>query len=270
MIEVRDVYYTYPNGVEALRGVSLSIDRGEFVAIMGENGAGKTTLIKHFNGLLKPTKGTVLVDGVDTSKSTVARLSRKVGIVFQNPENQFFCESVYDEVAFALRNFGFPEDEIDAMVVETLRRLGLERYAKKSPFLLSGGEKKRVAIASVLVWNPDYVVMDEPTVGQDYRAKVELLNLIDELLDEGRAVVVVTHDVEFVAECEPRVVLMSRGRIRADGDAHEVFSDFDLLSRASVAPPQSARFTKIVFGKPEALNVEEAFKLVSARLGVGG
>jgi len=270
LIEVRDVYFTYPNGVQALRGVSLSVDRGEFVAIMGENGAGKTTLIKHFNGLLKPTRGTVLVDGVDTRKSTVAQLSRKVGIVFQNPENQFFCESVYDEVTFALKNFGFPEDEIEERVTETLRRFGLEKYAKRSPFLLSGGEKKRVAIASVLAWDPEYVVMDEPTVGQDYRSKTELLNLIYTLLDEGRAVVVVTHDVEFVAECEPRVVLISQGRILADGEAHEVFSDFGLLSKASVVPPQSARFTQMVFGQPRALNVEEAVRLLSSMLGVGG
>lgn len=150
MIEVRDVYFTYPNGVEALKGVSLKVPDGDFVAIMGQNGAGKTTLVKHFNGLLKPFKGRVLVDGVDTSKISVAMLARKVGFVFQNPDHQLFSESVEQEIAFGLRNFGFKENVIENRVTWALNLLALTQYRKTSPFMLSGGERKRVALASVL------------------------------------------------------------------------------------------------------------------------
>ncbi|MEM3440310.1 MAG: ABC transporter ATP-binding protein, partial [Candidatus Bathyarchaeia archaeon] len=178
MIEVEGLVFRYPNGFEALRGVDLRIGDGEFVAIMGENGAGKTTLVKHFNGLLKPTGGRVLIDGLDTKGASVAELSRSVGLVFQNPDRQLFSETVRDEVAFALRNFGFSDEIIDKRVKRILRLLDLSEYADTSPFLLSGGERKRVALASVLVWDPKHVVLDEPTIGQDYLQKERLRNLI--------------------------------------------------------------------------------------------
>ncbi|MGB9134353.1 MAG: ABC transporter ATP-binding protein [Candidatus Bathyarchaeia archaeon] len=139
MIEAKDVYFTYPSGVEALKGVSLAIRDGEFVAIMGQNGAGKTTLVKQFNGLLKPTKGEVLVDSVSTRDASVARLSRNVGFVFQNPDSQLFCETVEEEVAFALRNFGFKETTLKKRITWALNLLGLAEYRKTSPFMLSGG-----------------------------------------------------------------------------------------------------------------------------------
>ncbi|HUV98349.1 MAG TPA: ABC transporter ATP-binding protein, partial [Candidatus Paceibacterota bacterium] len=181
MIEVKDIYFTYPNDVEALKGVSLTIQDGEFVAIMGQNGAGKTTLVKHFNGLLKPTKGEVLVDGTNTKDTSVARLARNVGFVFQNADNQLFCETVEEEVAFALRNFGFKEVTLKKRVTWALNLLGLTEYRKTSPFMLSGGERKRVALASVLAWNPKVVVMDEPTIGQDYEQKEKLRQFIVQL-----------------------------------------------------------------------------------------
>ena len=148
MIEAQDIYFTYPNDVEALKGISLTIQNGEFVAIMGQNGAGKTTLVKHFNGLLKPTKGKVLIDEVDTTKVSVATLARNVGFVFQNPDHQLFSETVEDEIAFALKNFGFKENVTKRRVTWALNLLGLTQYRKTSPFMLSGGERKRVALAS--------------------------------------------------------------------------------------------------------------------------
>mgnify|MGYP000159065988 CR=1 FL=1 len=238
MIEVRDVYFTYPNGVEALKGVSLTIRDGEFVAVMGRNGAGKTTLVKHFNGLLKPTRGEVLVDGVSTREVSVASLARKVGFVFQNPDHQLFCETVEEEIAFALRNFGFEESVIRRRVDWALNVLDLERYRKTSPFMLSGGERKRVALASVLAWDPKIIVLDEPTIGQDYRQKERLQQFISQLNAQGKTVVIVTHDVEFVAECRPRVVLMADGRIVADGRAEEVLTNPQLVEKASVLPPE--------------------------------
>jgi len=238
-IEVQDVWYVYPTGVEALRGVSLTVHEGDFVVIMGPNGAGKTTLVKTLNGLLKPTRGRVLVDGMDTREATVAELARKVGLVFQNPDHQLFCETVEEEIAFALRNFGFPEEEIARRVEWALRTFGLEEYRDASPLALSGGEKKRVALASVLVWDPKYLVLDEPTLGQDHAQKEVLRKLISGLLGE-RAVVMVTHDMEFVVDFRPlpRVVLLAEGRVLANGRAEEVLTDEELLRQASLLRPQ--------------------------------
>ena len=167
MILVEGVWFTYPDGPTALRGVSLKVNNGERVAIMGENGAGKTTLVKCFNGLLKPQKGVILVNGLDTRKATVAELSRRVGFVFQNADDQLFSDTVFSEVAFALRNFGFPKNQVRSRVGKILRILDLDRYRNASPFSLSGGERKRVSLASTLCFDPETIVLDEPTIGQD-------------------------------------------------------------------------------------------------------
>ena len=238
MIEVKDVYYTFPNGIEALKGVSITIRDSEFVAIMGQNGAGKTTLVKHFNGLLKPTKGEVILDGTNTRETSVAKLARNVGFVFQNPDHQLFCESVEEEIAFGLRNFGFEESLTKKRVDWALNLLDLIEYRQTSPFLLSGGERKRVALASVLAWDPKTVVLDEPTIGQDHQQKEKLRQFIVQLNSQGKTVVVVTHDVEFVAESNPRVVLMTGGKIVADGVAEEILTNEKLVTTASIVPPQ--------------------------------
>jgi energy-coupling factor transport system ATP-binding protein len=238
MISVENVSFHYPGGGEVLRDVSLKINDGEFVAIMGENGAGKTTLVKMFNGLLKPTEGKVSVDGVGTSEKSVAQLSRDVGLIFQNPDHQLFAETVAEELSFSLRNFGFGEDVIERRVTGLLNTLDLDRYRSSSPFILSGGERKRVALAAILVWDPKHIIMDEPTIGQDYLQKDRLRNFIVQLVSQGKTIVIVTHDVEFVAECKPRVVLLSRGRIIGDGPAVEILTDHSLVQRASLVMPQ--------------------------------
>jgi energy-coupling factor transport system ATP-binding protein len=238
MIEVKDIYYTFASGVEALKGVSLNIPDGEFLAIMGQNGAGKTTLVKHFNGLLKPTKGEVVVDGKNTREMSVAKLARNVGFVFQNPDHQLFCESVEEEIAFGLRNFGFEDSLTKKRIDWALNLLDLLDYRQTSPFLLSGGERKRVALASVLAWDPRTVVLDEPTIGQDHQQKEKLRQFIVQLNSQGKTVVVVTHDVEFVAESNPRVVLMAEGKIVGDGIAEEILTNEKLVAQASIVPPQ--------------------------------
>jgi energy-coupling factor transport system ATP-binding protein len=238
MIEAENVHFVYPNGVEALKGVSLVIREGEFVAIMGQNGAGKTTLIKHFNGLLKPTKGSVRVNGMETTKTSVASLARNVGFVFQNPDHQLFSETVEEEIAFALKNFGFEADVIEKRISWALNLLGLEQYRKTSPFLLSGGERKRVALASILAWDPQTLVLDEPTIGQDYQQKEKLRQFIIQMQTQGKTVIIVTHDVEFVAECNPRVVLMKEGRIVADGEGKGILTNPEVLAQSSVVLPQ--------------------------------
>jgi energy-coupling factor transport system ATP-binding protein len=238
MIEVRDLFFTYPSGVEALKGINLDIKDGEFIAIMGQNGAGKTTLVKHFNGLLKPTRGKIVVDGQDTTKTSVATLARDVGFVFQNPDHQLFNETVEQEIAFGLKNFGFKQDVIEKRVTWALNLLALTEYRTTSPFMLSGGERKRVALASVLAWEPKALILDEPTIGQDYQQKEKLRQFILQLRTQEKIIIVVTHDVEFVAESNPRVLLMSEGQIIADGDAKEVLTDTSAVAAASIVPPQ--------------------------------
>lgn len=240
MISVENVSFSYPGGPEVLHNLNLRINDGEFVAIMGENGAGKTTLVKMFNGLLKPAQGRVLVDGVETCERSVAQLSRNVGLIFQNPDHQLFAETVAEELAFSLRNFGFKEEVIQRRVTNLLTALDLERYAASSPFVLSGGERKRVALAAILVWDPKHVIMDEPTIGQDYLQKDRLRNFIMQLQSQEKTVVIVTHDVEFVAECKPRVVLLSQGRVIADGSAVNILTDRHLVEQSSLVMPQIA------------------------------
>ncbi len=273
ILELEDIHYTYPTGVKAIDGVSLTIDRGEFIAIMGENGAGKTTLVKHFNGLLRPQRGRVLVDGVDSSKMSVAALARKVGLVFQNPDDQLFAESVEEEIRFALRNFGFDEEVIERRVEWALNLLDIGRYRGSSPFTLSGGERKRVALASVLAWDPDVVVLDEPTIGQDYAQKERLRHFLMQLRTRGKTIVIVTHDVEFVAENRPRVVLMAGGRIIADGPVERIMSDVESLKRASITPPEIAKAFRGLsdLGLPgDVFDVEEAAELLLRSLREAG
>lgn len=269
MIEVQDVYFTYPSGVEALKGIQLTIQDGEFVAVMGQNGAGKTTLVKHFNGLLKPTKGKVSIDGVDTTKVSVASLARNVGFVFQNPDHQLFSETVEDEIAFALKNFGFKEDIIGRRVTWALNLLGLAQYRKSSPFMLSGGERKRVALASVLAWNPKILILDEPTIGQDYQQKEKLRQFILQMKAQRKTVIIVTHDVEFVAECDPRVLLMLEGKIVVDGEAKKVLTNPKVLTQASIVPPQIAQiFLELSeFGLPQ--NIIDLYEAQEILLKVG-
>jgi energy-coupling factor transport system ATP-binding protein len=264
---VERLRFIYPNGYEALRRIDLRIQDGEFLAIMGENGAGKTTLVKTFNGLLRPTEGRVLVDGTDTTRTSVAVLARDVGLVFQNPDHQLFCETVKDEVAYSLKNFGYPLDVVERRVKGILETLDLMPHIDSSPFMLSGGERKRVALASVLVWNPKHIVLDEPTIGQDYQQKDRLRNFIVQLNAQGKTVIMVTHDVEFVAECKPRIVLVSRGKIIADGKAEQVLTDRTLVENASLLQPQISLLMSAVNNLPEnTIDVYSAHAIISNRI----
>ncbi|MEM3014572.1 MAG: ABC transporter ATP-binding protein [Nitrososphaerota archaeon] len=238
MILLDSVWYRYPSGTVALQNVNLVINRGEIVALMGENGAGKTTLLKHLNGLFKPTSGRVEVDGVDTRTTTVASLSRKVGLVFQNPDNMFFCTTVFEEVSYALMQFGFSREEAEERAEEVLKTFDLLQYRNSSPFTLSGGEKKRLAISIVVAWMPSYIAIDEPTTGLDGWGKRRLIDLLLNLRDSERGIVLSSHDVEFVSEVATRVVLLLRGKVIADGPAVDILTDARLLEEASLLTPQ--------------------------------
>jgi energy-coupling factor transport system ATP-binding protein len=269
VISIENVSFKYPSGLLALNDIELNIRGGDFVAIMGENGAGKTTLAKHLNGLLKPSRGRILVDDEDTRHVSVAHLARKVGLVFQNPDHLLFSETVKDEVAFGLRNFGYSPEVVDKQVERTIEALGLSEYKDTSPFLLSGGERKRVALASILASEPDYLILDEPTIGQDYQQKERLRNFILQLYSQGKAVVMITHDVEFVAESNPKVVLLSKGRIVAQGPADSILSKDELINRASLVKPQmSLLFSQLAkYGLPrDVVDVHRARILLEERL----
>lgn len=241
MILVDNVHYAYDGIYTALKGISLEIEAGERVAIMGENGAGKTTLLKHLNGLLRPQKGNVYLNGENTSKSSVAELSKKVGLVWQNPDLQLFLNSVEKEIMFGLENMGLDEEESQARCDETLEHLYLGHLRERSPFSLSGGERKRVALASVLAIEPQILALDEPTIGQDARQKERLAELIVGLNNKGRTVIVVTHDTEFVIEYFPRTIAMADGRIIADGSTSSVLSNSTVLEYCSLTPPEMTK-----------------------------
>jgi len=238
MIEFQDVTFVHQNGVRALDGVSLRVEPGETMAIVGENGAGKTTLVKHVTGLLKPASGNVYVDGRNTRETSTAQLSRKVGVAFQNPDHQLFSESVEEEMSFALRNFGFAPELVEQRVKWGLEMFGLEGYRKSSPLVLSGGEKKRLTLACILAWDPEVVILDEPTVGQDSIQKEKLAGTIRMLTASGKTVVVVSHDIEFLWPMQPRVVVMKAGKVVGDGPAAKLMQDTGLLDSARVVQPQ--------------------------------
>ena len=240
------VDFSHPNGNVALRGVSLEIRRGELIAILGSNGAGKTTLVRHMNGLLKPTHGKVTIFGKDTKSATSASLSRKVGIVFQNPNNQLFAQSVKSEIEFALKNFKFSTELLETRLKWALDTFSLSQYADRPPMELSGGEKKRLCIALVLAWDPDLLILDEPTVGQDSEQKERIASTVSTLLSQKKTVVLVTHDVEFVWPLQPRVLLMSDGQILFDGTSQEVLSNLSKTSEARVLAPEMVEFSHLM------------------------
>ncbi|MCQ5336802.1 MAG: energy-coupling factor ABC transporter ATP-binding protein [Candidatus Methanomethylicia archaeon] len=260
MIEFHNVFFSYQPGKDILKNINLKINKGELLAIIGPNGAGKTTLIKHINGLLKPQKGYVKVLDMNTKETTVALLARHVGFVFQNPDHQLFAETVEKEIMFALINFNFPENEIKERVERILHELDLIKYRNKSPFMLSGGERKRVALASVLCYDPSILILDEPTIGQDFHQKLNLIDLINKLNKEGKTVIIVTHDIEFVADFIPRCIIMSEGRIIADGPTEEILTDSKLLLENYLLPPQLVEISIALNINPPTINFE---KLVS-------
>ena len=240
-ITIDNVTFTYPAGITALRQVSLAVDMGETVAIIGHNGAGKTTLAKHLNGLLKPGQGRVLVGEWDTRQQTVAQLAGRVGYVFQNPDDQLFESTVWAEVAFGPRNLGYGEAEVEAAVAEALGQVQLEEVAQIHPYDLHAAQRKRVALAAVLAMQTPAVIFDEPTTGQDSRGVALIGAIIESLKRDGRTVLAISHDIDFCAEHFERVVVMGQGQVLADGAAAAVLGQAELLAQTDVQPPQLAR-----------------------------
>jgi energy-coupling factor transporter ATP-binding protein EcfA2 len=257
-----DVHYDYPTGVSAIRGISLSLDGG-CVCIVGQNGAGKTTFAKHLNGLLQPTRGRVLVRGKDTREYRVAELAREVGLAFQNPDDQLFRNTVEGEVRFGPDNVGVSPDEAKRLVATAMDLMGLEAVREKKPHDLGVPERKRVATASVIAMNTAVVVLDEPTGGQDAEA-IELLGqLVGQLVQQGKLVIVATHDVKFAAQHADRVIALHQGRVLLDDDPRTVFGREEALARTHVEPPAVTRLGKLL-GLDKTLLTPEEFLAVFA------
>ncbi len=244
-IQISDLVFRYaPGGPEVLRGVNVRIEAGEFVALIGQNGAGKTTLAKHFNGLLKPSSGTVRVLGRDTRTSPVADLARTVGYVYQNPDHQIFAQRVRAEAAFGPRNLGLSQTEVDRRVKEALELVGLQDQADEFAFSLGRGQRQKLAVASVLAMEPSVLVVDEPTTGLDQASSRGILDLLSRWNADGRTIVAITHDMTLVAERVPRTIVVNDGRILADGPTRQVLSDTALLRGAYLRPPQATRIAQ--------------------------
>ncbi|SMD10813.1 energy-coupling factor ABC transporter ATP-binding protein [Sporomusa malonica] len=234
IVELKDVKYTYPDQTEALCGLSVRITHGESVAIVGANGSGKTTLLSHLIGVLFPTEGTINIGGYPVTKQTLPHVRRAVGMVFQNSDDQLFMPTVYDDVAFGPLNLGLPPAEVDARVTAALTTVGALHLKGRTPYRLSGGQKRSVAIAAVLAMDPCILVMDEPTAGLDPLARRQLINLLKTF---EHTKIIATHDLDLVLDLCARTVVISAGRVIADGPTLDIFNDQELLDRAHLEKP---------------------------------
>lgn len=260
-LKVSNLQHTYPNGVVAVSGVNVEIEQGEQISVVGQNGSGKTTLVKHWNGLLKPTEGNVYVGELDTVEHSVNVLARKVGYVFQNPNHQIFAASVRDELEFGLINIGLDEEEIKKRVDLISEEFGLVEYLETNPYRLGFSIRKSVAMASIIAMEPDVIVLDEPTTGQDYLGIKAIRLAIKKLKEQGKTVIVVSHDMPLVAEDTDRVLVMCDTELIFDGTPSKLFSDQSTLQKTNLLPPQITSFTQRI-GKAKTneslLSVEEA------------
>lgn len=263
LLEVTELTFRYEDGTPALRGIDCTVEEGEFIALIGQNGSGKTTFAKSLAGLLRPTTGRVVVDGIDTArKGVIKELVRRIGYVFQNPDHQLFNSTVYDEIAYGPRNLGIDDPERDEIVREAAAVAGVrEALFTEHPFFLTKGLRQRIAIASTLAMRPKAIIVDEPTTGQDYRQSAEIMNFLSRLWrDEGHTIIIVTHEMPIVAAYAQRVVALCEGRILLDGTTRDVFARPDELRRTFVKPPQVTRLAQ-AWGDPaipsDVITVEE-------------
>jgi len=257
-IEVRHLTHTYGEGsalrTVALQDISFSIDDGEFVGIVGHTGSGKSTLVQHLNGLLKPSSGQVLIDGQDLNGEKVNRrtLRQKIGLVFQYPEYQLFEETVVRDIAFGPKNLGLDRAEIDRRVRRAMESVHLDynRYAEKSPFELSGGQMRRVAIAGVLAMEPSVLILDEPTAGLDPRGRDRILSMLEELrARDHTTLIMVSHSMEDMARLATRLLVISEGRLIADGAPRRIFSQPEMMRSIGLDIPEAARLCSVLRAK---------------------
>ena len=255
-IETIDLVHEYQPGQRALDGVSLAIEGNEPLAIVGQNGAGKTTLVKHFNGILRPTSGRVVVNGIDIEERTTAQWSASVGYVFQNPDNQLFLESVRNELEFGPRQLGMSDREISERMGWVAELMGLEKKLDVNPADLSSVEKKFCAMGTVVMMNPGAVILDEPTCGQDMEGERRLSHAIKVLRDQGVLCITISHDTKFVTRNFPRTMVLCQGKVIDQGPTEEVFTHVDVLKQSYVIPPPVARVSRAAGMRRVAFDVD--------------
>jgi energy-coupling factor transport system ATP-binding protein len=256
-IVVENLSYTYPGGVAALQDVSLRIPPGESLAIVGQNGAGKTTLVKHFNGLLQPGSGRVLVGGWDTRRRSVASLAAVVGYAFQNPDDQLFASTIWGEVIFGPKNLGWPEERVERMAKAALEAVGLSHTSGRHPYDLPVGQRRLITLAALLSMDTPVLILDEPTTGLDHAGSELVGRIVEDLKQQGKTVITVTHDIDFCAEHFARVLVMAGGRLLLDGPASQVLVQDSVLAQSYVNPPQLVRLARRLGMERIPLNAAE-------------
>lgn len=265
VIETKDLNYDYPDGTRALRDVSIKIKKGEKVAFIGSNGAGKTTLFLQFNGILKPVSGRINISGekMEYKKEVLTRIRQEVGIVFQNPDDQLFAPTVVEDVAFGPMNLGLSKEEVKKRVDDALKRVEMKEYKKKAPHHLSGGQKKRVAIAGILAMEPKIMVLDEPTTGLDPYGVLQILKILNKLSLEKMTILLTSHDVDIIPLFADRIYVMHHGEIAGEGSPEEIFSSPKLVKKAHLRQPQVADLLYSL--REEGLNIKVKLTVKEAR-----
>jgi energy-coupling factor transport system ATP-binding protein len=259
-IQIKDVHFAYPGGVKALNGVSLTVQPGEKVALVGQNGSGKTTLARHLNGLLRPQAGTVQIGDWQTSEHSPAQIARRVAYAFQNPDEQLFHQQVWGEIAFGPQNLGYSPEQVRIQVEQALDLLGLGKVAQLNPRDLGYSGRKRVALASAIAMQTPVIIFDEPTAGLDAREQEQFSQVISWLHEEGKTILVISHDMDFLAENFERFVLIKKGQIILDAPAQDFFESTPLLKNSGLVAPQITRLGQNLGQISAALSVEQFIK----------
>jgi len=256
IIEAKNITYKYPDGTVALNNIDFSVEKGDIVALLGPNGAGKSTLFLHFNGILEPSEGEIFIDNklLKYNKKDLNAARQKVGIVFQNPDDQLFAPTVEEDIAFGPLNIGLSQEETQKRVKDSLKKVGMEGFEKKPPHHLSGGQKKRIAIAGILAMNPEIMILDEPTSGLDPKGASKILKLLYDLNSEGMTIIISTHDVDLVPIYAKKINVINNGVIVKKGTPHEVFDEVNTIRDANLRLPRIAHLI-------EVLEKEDNFKL---------
>lgn len=254
-LSTENLSFTYPDGTQALKNINIEIEKGEKVAIIGPNGAGKSTLFSHFNGLTEPTSGCVKIEDkpISFEKDELLKVRQKVGIVFQDPNDQLFAPTVKEDIAFGPMNLGLSYDEVEKRVEDALKMVGMENYEDKTPHHLSGGQQKRIAIAGIIAMRPELMILDEPTAGLDPDGVEKVLNIMNQLNEEGMTLIISSHDIDMISKYADKIFVLYNGEIIESGNKNKIFSDMELLKKAHLRTPIT---TEILYNlKESGLNV---------------
>ena len=264
-VSLKDVSFSYPGGFLAVDNITIEVEKGENVAIVGQNGAGKTTTVKMCNGLLRPTKGEIHIGDMDTKDYTTAQISRKVGYVFQNPDDQIFHSTVYDEVAFGPKMMKYSEEEVSKMVNKALEITGMDVYSDENPYNLPLSMRKFVTIAAIISMDTEVMIFDEPTAGQDLNGNIRLAEILKKLHEQGKTVITISHDMEFIVNNFERVIVMANKKVVTSGSPKEIFWNEPALKEAMLKQPYVSRICKTLNIGDGIIKMDDAIDAIKER-----